>query len=90
MQVVASNAQARHHTVAVRKALLIAQSQLALALETGVTDSAGREGTLVWRSEISRYPGTENSHGLEQVTVTVTDPVQHREVTRISSLRLVR
>lgn len=88
MQVVSTNAAARHHTLAVRQALLVAQSQLALAVETQSGQATGRSGTLFWRTEVSRYPGSENGHGLEQVTVTVTDTATRKEITRLSSLRL--
>lgn len=89
MQVVSSNAATRHHVVALRSALLVAQSQLTLALETGKEGARGRDGDLVWRSEISRYPGSNNGRGLEQVTVVVAYPATDSEIVRLSSLRLV-
>lgn len=90
VQVVHSSAMARRHVTESQRALLVAQSRLALAQETGDIAPSGRDGTFLWRTQVVRYPGAANSHGLEQVTVSVADAVSGRTVTTLKTLRLAR
>jgi hypothetical protein len=90
VETVQSTAMARRHAADSRHAILVAQSRLALAIESDGLPPSGRDGTLAWTSSVSRYPGTENSQGLEQVTVRVTDGASGRILASLSTLRLVR
>jgi type II secretory pathway component PulJ len=90
VQVVHSSAITRRHAAETRAALLVAQSRLAAVAETDAPESSGREGRFHWRAQVSRYPGVENSRGLEQVTVSVTGSATGRTVTTLKSLRIAR
>jgi len=90
VEVVHSTALARRHVAESRRALLVAQSRLALVQEIDDLDPSGRDGEFLWRAQIARYPGVENGHGLEQVTVSVNEAVSGRTVATLKTLRLAR
>ena len=89
-EVVQTTLAARRHAAGSRRAVLVAQSQLALA-ETGRSMAAsGQDGALRWRTTIEPPGGQANSRGLEQVTVTVTDSFTGRPQVALATLRLAR
>lgn len=90
VEVVQSSAMARRQVGDSRAALLVAQSRLALMQETDDLEPSGRDGKFLWRAKVERYPGVENSRGLEQVTVSVLDRGTGRTVTALKTLRLAR
>jgi type II secretory pathway pseudopilin PulG len=89
-QVVQSSALARHNAAQRRAAVMVAQSQLAQLAEGAVEPRAGRSDDLLWRNEVSSYPGVPNGPGLERLSVTVSDPASGRALIRLETLRLAR
>ena len=89
-EVIQTTMAARRHAAASRGAVLVAQSQLALAQAGGSMPGAGQSGALRWRTTVEPYPGQANGRGLEQVSVTVTDSVSGRAQVALSTLRLAR
>ncbi len=90
VETVQSTAQARRHAADSRQAILVAQSRLALAVESDGLPPSGRDGAFQWSSSVARYPGSDNSQGLEQVSVRVADAASGRVIATLSTLRLVR
>lgn len=89
-QVVHSSLLARHNAAQRRAATMIAQSQLAQLAEGAAEPQTARSDGLVWRSEVTSYPGVPNGPGLERLVVTVSDPANHRPLFRLETLRLAR
>ncbi len=89
-EVVQTTLDARRHAAASRRAVLVAQSQLALAETSRSMAASGQDGALRWRTSVEPYAGQANSRGLEQVTVTVTDGLSGRPQVALSTLRLAR
>lgn len=90
IQVAQSSLLVRARAADSRQAILIAQARLAEALESDEPEPSGRDGAFAWRTQTARYPGTDNGHGLEQVTVIVSQGAQGRTLARLSTLRLAR
>jgi type II secretory pathway component PulJ len=92
-QTVSSTAMAKRHVSQSRRAVLIAQSRMAelqgqdssTALQPG-----GKDGNFLWRAQVDRFAGsaTDNSRGLESISVAVTDAATGRTVVTLNSLRL--
>lgn len=94
-QTVSSNAMAKRHVVQSRRAILIAQSRLAELQDQdsfNALQAGGRDSNFVWRTQVDRFAqaATDNSHGLETVSVAVTDSATGRVIVTLSSLRLSR
>lgn len=94
-QTVSSTALAKRQLVESRRAILIAQSRLAELQDQDSINSlqtGGRDGNFAWRTTVERSPSgaTENSRGLETVSVTVTNPATGRVIVTLKSLRLAR
>jgi type II secretory pathway pseudopilin PulG len=90
VQTVHSTVTARRHAADSSRAILVAQSRLALAVESDGLPPSGRDGDLAWSSTIVRYPGTLDSQGLEKVTVSVAERLSGRALVTLSTLRLAR
>ncbi len=89
-EVVTTTLAARRHAAESRRAVLVAQSQLAVAQARRDLAASGQDGALVWRTAVEPYPGQPNGRGLEQVTVTVLDVQTGRPLTALATLRLAR
>jgi type II secretory pathway component PulJ len=94
-QTVSSTVLAKRHVIDSRRAILIAQSRLAQLQDENsniVMQSDGREGHFVWRASVDRLAETasDNSRGLEQVSVTVSNARTNRAVVTLKSARLAR
>ena len=89
-QVVQTTLAARRHAAESRRAVLVAESQLAVAQVRRDLSASGQEGSMVCRTAVQPYAGQPNGRGLEQVTVTVTDRASGRPLTALATLRLSR
>lgn len=87
---VTSSAQARRHVADARAATLVARSALDLASASARGGIAGRDGTFLWSSAVTPYPGAANGPPLEEVTVTVRDAETGRSLASLGTLRLAR
>ncbi len=89
-EVIQTTLTARRHAASSLRAVLIAQSQLALAETNRSLAASGQDGALRWRTSVEPYAGQANSRGLEQVTVTVIHGASGRAQVALSTLRLAR
>lgn len=90
VEVVHSSTSARREAAQRRAALMVAQSRLAQAQETGAADPSGSDGEFRWRTEVSRTAGVQSGPGLELVTVTVAERARNRTLVTLKTLRLAR
>lgn len=94
-QTVSSTVLAKRHIVESRRAILIAQSRLAEIQDQdsfNALQDGGRDGNYIWQTSIDRFSGTatDNSRGLETVSVAVTSSTTGRVIVTLKSLRLAR
>ena len=87
-EVVETTLAARRHAGESRRAVLVAQSQLAVAEAQRDLAASGQDGALAWRTVVEPYPGQPNGRGLEQVSVLVTDRETGQRLTTLPTLRL--
>lgn len=77
-----------------RLALLVAQSQIAVAdaaTETSFGETRGQTGGISWRVTITPYPAfTDASVPLELITVSTGDGVKGASLITLKSLRIAR
>lgn len=73
---------ARRHAALAARATLVAQSALAQATGQRAAIRTGRDGDLIWRTEVRPYAGR-----LEKVTVVVSRPPRPQPVARLATLR---
>ena len=94
-QTVTSTLSAKRHVAESRRATLVAQSALAEFQDSRMRPTiaqTGQDGPFSWRAQIAPYSGaaTENSRGLEQLTITVSHTQTRRTITSLTTLRLAR
>jgi type II secretory pathway pseudopilin PulG len=92
-QTISSTTMTKQHLAQSRRAMLIAQSQLAALQDhdgTITLEPSGKEGNFFWRAEVGRFAGsaTDNSRGMESISVAVTDAATGRTLVTLKSLRL--
>lgn len=94
-ETVSSTATAKRHLVDSRHAIMVAQSKLSELQDEDGSDalqSGGRAGRFNWRSNVETMVDSakDNSKGLENISVVVTDPATGRIIVALKSLRLAR
>lgn len=93
LNVVQNSARAARINEERRAALLVAQSQIAVA-EVAVAgrfaEREGRSGAISWQLRVEPYRGTSASPALDQITVTAGEGPSGQPLVELTTLRMAR